>query len=173
MSRGGTVDGDDFNARFTRLWKMRGFPSRAACLRHAKLEPMTVARWQRGETRPQARLLERLADTLAVSTDVILGRAPMPESLPRIDQEEDAVEEGPLAELRQILAESGRPLTREDEAWLRAAPNFRRMSVGSLLDAVRANRTGMTEPQRKASTEATEAAREQAEQWGVTPKGKR
>lgn len=166
---GGNGD-DDFGARFTALWKMRGFPSRAECLRQAKLEPMTVARWQRGETRPQARLLERLADVLGVSTDVILGRAPMPTSLPPFGSAE---EEGAIAELRQILAESGAALTKADEEWLRSAPNYRRMSVGALLDAIRANRSGMTEAQRVAAAEATSEARDQFAAWGGKPKDKR
>lgn len=164
------MNDDGFGERFATLWRMRGFPSKAEFCRYAGLEPITVRRWERGETRPRAAQLEVLADALGVSSDVILGRAPMPDSLPRvaIDEASDAIDE-----LRATLAETSRPLTAAEALWLQAAPNFRSMTVGSLLDAIRAQRSGMTEAQAKASTEATDAARRRAEEWGVKPRKKR
>ena len=156
----------EFKARLTALWKMRGYRSRADFLRAADLQAMTVTRWERGESAPHIDLLKRAADALLVSVDVLLGRAPMPSHLPRIDQGEGDA----LRQLRAMLGPDSQP-SEADIVWLKRAPRFHAMSAGDLLDALRTQRSGMSSAQAAASREATEDAREKGKD--VPPRRRR
>ncbi len=151
-----------FKQRLTALWKMRGFRSRAQFLRTAQLENQTVARWEQEATAPQVVLLQRAADALCVSVDVLLGREPLPSILPRVDQDEHTA----LAEALEILG-ADKP-TAAQIRWVQSAPDYRTMTAGQIIDALRSQRVRMTAQQIDASRTATEAARKKG--VGVPPR---
>jgi transcriptional regulator with XRE-family HTH domain len=114
------------------------------------VEPWTISRWENGRQTPRGSTIAAIAKALGVDAGWIAG-------------EEARAEEGgdPIAESETLAAV--REMTGATDAelrWLAASPRFHRATVGSLIDALRADRQGMTPEQAEASREATERHRD-------------
>jgi transcriptional regulator with XRE-family HTH domain len=112
------------------------------------VQSWTISRWESGGQIPGGDRLKTIAAALGVTPDWLTGAT----AAERVDVLAD---NEMLAAVREMTG-----ATDEELRWLASSPRFHRATVGSLIDALRADRQGMTPEQAAASREATERHRD-------------